>query len=124
MRGLLRRPEATLLVQKMQNGELKPGERAGLKVFCFGGGVGDGAVRSPAWLNAGSRRPGASYPFRAAAAGAPHQAPRTSPAAAARARRDAHHLTSHHYQRVTATAGEVKGLLDEAKRQMEAGQQG
>lgn len=26
VRGLLRRPEATLLVQKMQNGELKPGE--------------------------------------------------------------------------------------------------
>ncbi len=25
VKGLLRRPEATLLVQKMQNGELKPG---------------------------------------------------------------------------------------------------
>jgi hypothetical protein len=30
VRGLLRRPEATLLVQKMQHGELRPGEAAGL----------------------------------------------------------------------------------------------
>lgn len=29
VRGLLRRPEATLLVQKMQNGELQPGEHWG-----------------------------------------------------------------------------------------------
>ena len=29
VRGLLRRPEATLLVQKMQNGELQPGEPSG-----------------------------------------------------------------------------------------------
>jgi len=30
VRGLLRRPEATLLVQKMQHGELRPGEAQGL----------------------------------------------------------------------------------------------
>jgi hypothetical protein len=30
VRGLLRRPQATLLVQKMQNGELRPGEVQGL----------------------------------------------------------------------------------------------
>eukprot|EP00877_Chromochloris_zofingiensis_P012258 jgi/Chrzof1/7286/Cz02g17250.t1 len=30
VRGLLRRPEATLLVRKMQNGEIKPGEVKGL----------------------------------------------------------------------------------------------
>jgi hypothetical protein len=29
VKGLLRRPEAALLVQKMQNGELKPGARGG-----------------------------------------------------------------------------------------------
>jgi CCR4-NOT transcription complex subunit 6 len=30
VKGLLRRPEATLLVQRMQNGELRPGEVKGL----------------------------------------------------------------------------------------------
>jgi hypothetical protein len=30
VRGLLRRPQATVLVQKMQNGELRPGEVQGL----------------------------------------------------------------------------------------------
>jgi CCR4-NOT transcription complex subunit 6 len=30
VRGLLRRPEATLLVQRMQNGDLQPGEVKGL----------------------------------------------------------------------------------------------
>ena len=30
MKGLLRRPEATLLVQRMQNGEVRPGEVKGL----------------------------------------------------------------------------------------------
>ena len=42
VRGLLRRPEATLLVQKMQNGELQPGEPSGRG----GGKVGGGSVEN------------------------------------------------------------------------------
>lgn len=35
VRGLLRRPEATALVQKMQHGELRPGASRGRECVCL-----------------------------------------------------------------------------------------
>jgi hypothetical protein len=104
VRGLLRRPEATLLVQRMQNGELKPGAaRAACKAW-GGEGPGDpGQLRCPL-----PAQPGC-LPW-------PHPRPSPLPLSPLL------NLTGPPCCRAYA-AGEVKGLLDEAKQQMDAAAQ-